>query len=396
MKLARSVAAHAILAIGGLTLAYLTWTDDAPDVDENEVTILECSPDAISRVELRTSEKDVILELRAEEGERVARLTVTRRPERGDPTTEQFVGSEAVSEWLAQVGPLRAKRSLGDLTREQLEEVDLHEPEGRLIVRCGGNNTTFQLGGRAYGSGDRYVQRDNGGPVYLVASDRLAPLESAEFRLMERELHRFEWQNVVSLRLRAFDQQKELLHRNRLDEHGGEWVDATTPDRRDDTYGNWLSRFPRLRVQKYLAPDARPGADLEGISAAGQRVMRVDFVGERGPLGFFELERVDGTEAAYYARTETTRSWVRVPSSVAQQIEDDLRSMLGVAPLERPEPPRPTSTSDAGAEAADAGTPASPAPTSPDAPTEAATTEEAPTEREPAMPHGHPPVPGHP
>ncbi|MCZ7682337.1 MAG: DUF4340 domain-containing protein [Sandaracinaceae bacterium] len=363
MKLGRSIAAHAILAVGGLVLAYLAWTDEAPEVSEDEVNVLECAPDALARVELRTEEKDVTLEMRSEGSGRVAWFTVVRRPENGEPVTESFVGaSEATTEWLAQVAPLRARRSLGELSAEQLEQVELDDPEGRLTIDCGGRSTTYQLGGRSYGTGDRYLRAEGGGPVYLVASDRLAPLESAEFRLMERALHTFEWRDVVSLSLRAFGQSKRLLQHNRLDEQAAEWVDAANPDRRDETYGNWMSRFPRLRVQSYLAPDARPGADLdEGMSVAPQAVMRIDYQGEHGSeLGFLEMQRAEATPA-YYARTETTRSWVRVPTSVAQQIEEDLRSMLGVAPLERPAQPAPA--------AADAGAPAAPDdPASPEAP----------------------------
>ena len=271
-----------------------------------------------------------------EHGERTAWLTVVHRPEEGEPTTTRFVGSQSVGEWLGQVAPLRAKRSLGELSEAQLGETGLDHPEARLTLHCGGHETVLALGGRAYGSGDRYVRAESGGPAYLVASDRISPLESAEFRFMERRLHTFEGRDIVSLTLHAFGQEKRLLQHNRLDEQRSEWVDAAAPERRDDTYGNWLSRFPRLRVQRYLNPDARPGADMEGMSVTPEPVVRMDYQGESGPLGFLELTRVEGEEEGYYARTETTRSWVRVPSSVAAQIEDDLRSMLGVDPLEHP------------------------------------------------------------
>jgi len=366
MKLARGIAAHSILAVGGLVLAYLVWTDDSPEVSPDEVTITPCDADDVTRVALTTEEKDVTLELRGEGDDRVAWLTVVRRPAEGEPTTERFVGSDAVTEWLAGAAPLRARRSLGELSAEQLGRVGLDEPEGTLAFRCGGSSASFQMGGRAYGNGDRYLRAERGGPVYLVASDKLAPLESAEFRLMERQLHTFEWREVVSLRLAAFDQQRELLQHNRLDEARAEWVDARTPDRRDETFGNWLSRFPRLRVQSYLDPEAQPGSELEGMSVSPERVMRVEYRGARGELGFLELSRVTGaSELTYYARSETTRSWVKVPSSVAQQIEDDLRSMLSVAPLERPAAPAPapaaSGSGDGGVPAPDAGAPA-PAP----------------------------------
>lgn len=338
MKLGRSIAAHSILAVGGLLLAYLVWTDDSPERSPDEVTITSCDAAAIQRVELEMKDKDVRLEMRGEQGgDRYAWLTVERRPESGQPSTDGFVGSEAVREWLSQIAPLRARRSLGELSAEQLADVGLAEPEGKLRLHCGDQTATFSLGSRAYGTGDRYVRAEAGGPVYLLASDRLSPLESAEFRLMERQLHTFEWRDVVSLRLRAFGQEREYLQHNRLDQLRAEWVDARTPDRRDETFGNWLSRFPRLRVQRYLEPDARPGAELDGVSAASERVVRLDYRGPRRQLGFLEIERVMGAaEPTYYARTETTRGWVTVPTSIATQIEDDLRAMLDLPPLERP------------------------------------------------------------
>lgn len=334
MKLGRSIAAHAILAIGGLVLAYLVWTDQTPALSPSAVTLVDCDPDALRRAELTTDEKDVRL---TREGD-VSWITVTRRPEGGEPATERFVASSALDDWLAEVAPLRANRSLGALEPAQLTEVGLAEPEGTLALRCGDRTTRFELGARAYGSGDRYLRAEGGGPVYLVSRERLAPLESAEHQLMERDLHTFAWRDVVSLHLRAFEQDKELLQHNRLDPRRAEWVDARTPDRRDETFGNWLSRFRRLRVQRYLDVDASPGADL-GPGATAERVLRMDYRGEDGELGFLELERVTGAELDYYARSETTQSWVRVPSSIAAQIEEDLRAMLGVDPLERPAPP---------------------------------------------------------
>jgi hypothetical protein len=338
VKLGRSILAHSILAIGGLVLAYLVWTGDGAEVSEAEVTLVQCSPDQIERVELVGDDKDVRLELSREGDRRTAWFTVTRRPAEGEPSTERFVGSDAVTEFLRQVAPFRARRSLGELDAEQLGEVGLAEPEGRLTLRCAGQSSTFELGGRAYGTGDRYVRAERGGAVHLVSTDRLSSLESAEFRLMERSLHTFEWRDVVSLTLRASGQERRLLQHNRLDEARAEWVDEANPERRNETYGNWLSRFPRMRVQRYLDADARPGADLEGMSAAPERVLRMEMTGTSGELGFLELERIDADQPAYYAKTETTRSWVRVPTSVAQQIEDDLRSMLGLEPIERRQP----------------------------------------------------------
>src|SRR5690606_30168848 len=119
------------------------WTDDSPEVSPEEVTIARCAADEVAQLALTGADKDVTLELSGQGRERVAWLTVVRRPDEGEPTTERFVGSSAVSEWLAQAAPLRARRSLGELSAEQLAGVGLDEPQGTLAFQCGGQRVSF-------------------------------------------------------------------------------------------------------------------------------------------------------------------------------------------------------------------------------------------------------------
>ncbi|MCA9606240.1 MAG: DUF4340 domain-containing protein [Myxococcales bacterium] len=364
----KSVLAHAILALGGLTLAYLVWTDEGPSREVDEVELVDCEPEDVTRAELSTEDKDVTLEITRDGDDVLVRATVVRHREDADDETQRFVADvDGVNEWLEQVAPLTARRTLGDLDAEQLAEIGLEGEEahpGRFALTCGGTVHTFQIGGRAYGSGDRYARREGGGPVQLLGNERLLSIESAEFRLMERQLHHFEWTGVTELRVEGWGEQKTLLQRNRLDEAGAEWVDQASPDRRNEVYGNWLSAYPRVRVQRYLDPEQEPGAELDEPATAEASV-RLTFRGEDGELGRMELRRVDRIPLVYYARTESTHDWTIVPTSVAQSFEDDARTVLGLDPLDRPEPPAPAPTSsepDAGTEA-DAGVDAAVAPT---------------------------------
>ncbi len=350
----KSVLAHAILALGGLTLAYLVWTDEGPTADVDEVELVDCDPEDVSAVELRTDDKHVTVTIDRDGDDLLARVVVVRHREGGDDETQEFVASiDSLGDWLEQVAPLRARRTLGDLDDAQLEEIGLAESPGSFALTCGGTTHTFQIGGRAYGSGDRYARLESGGPVHLLGTERLQAIESAEFQLMERRLHTFEWTAVTELRLEAWGASKTLLQRNRIDAENAEWVDRASPDRRNEVYGNWLSRYARVRVQRYLPPDEEPGSDLDEPAAA-EPVMRLVMQGEDGELGHMEMRRVDVLPLAYYVRTETTRDWVRVPQSAAQAFEDDARSVLGMDPLERPEPPPPAAP-DAGTAGGDAG-----------------------------------------
>ncbi len=341
---ARSVMAHAILALGSLLLAYLVWTDEGTSAAVDEVTVFECRPRDLSAVSLALDDKDIHVELTRDGDELDAWVVIERHPERGEGSRERFAATDAIDQVLEQLAPLRARRSLGELGPEQLAEIGLDEPEGTLTLRCGDREESFTIGGRAYGSGDRYARA--GDAVYLIGDERLEPIESAELRLMERRLHTFEWTEIAAVEVDAFERHKRLLQRNRLDEASAQWVDAERPDTRNELFGNWLGAYPRLRVQRYL--EGEPGSDLEGDAPAPTSVMRLTFEGEGGEeLGRLELSRVDASPAAYYARTETTRGWVRVPPSVAQAFEDDARPVLGLDPIDRTPEAAPEGTAAA-------------------------------------------------
>lgn len=327
----KGVIAHAILAAGGLVLAYTVWTDDGEEMAEGEVAIFECRPERLVKAELASDSehKTTVMEPEQAAGETTVWFTVEQQPEEGEATREHFVGTEQAVEFLEKLAPLVATRSLGALDEAQLEEIELKEPKTRLTLKCGEREATFDVGGSSYGSGDRYVRRQGEGPVYLVASDRLQPLDQAPFRLMQRQVHTFESTEVASIKVEAHGESISLTQRNRLEPQRAEWVDTANPDRRNELYGNWLTLFTRLRVQKYL--EGEPGSDLDGESAQPETVVKLQYLDERDrEIGRLELAVVRTATPAYYVRSETTRNWVRITDSVASQIEEDSRQVVGL------------------------------------------------------------------
>src|SRR5690606_18386235 len=89
--------------------------------------------------------------------------------------------------------------------------------------------------------------------------------------------------------------------------------------------------------------DAGPGSDIEGESVEPVDALAIEYFEEGGSAaGRMELARIDASPVRYYARTTATSSWVTVPASVAQQVEDDARTILGLEPIDRPEPAPPS------------------------------------------------------
>ncbi|MCS6800001.1 MAG: DUF4340 domain-containing protein [Myxococcota bacterium] len=340
---------HVALAALGVGAAWWVYrAGDAEERSDEEVVVLECESSALRAFELVTKQRRTRVEARGGQGgtERYFWVTVERTPEQGERTRESFVGSKNAEELAGRLAPLRAIRSLGEVQRNLLSELKLEGAETHLVIECGGKTHRYALGETTFGSGDRYARLANGGPVFLLSSEIVRDLESAEFRLMQRELHRFERREVETVLVKAHGREQTLLQRHRLDPDRAEWVDADTPDQRNELYGNWLDRVGRLRVQSYLAPDAAPGSDLTE-SAGRTTVVEIAYRDPRGrQLGRLELVRVDAAEPQYYARTETTRGWVKVLRSVAQQVDDDARPVVGLDPVTRTE--APTTRSDGG------------------------------------------------
>jgi hypothetical protein len=297
----------------------------------------------------------------------------------------EFIASEVVDEYLKRVAPFTALRSLGEVPEDSLEDIGLKDIKTHLRVECGRRSVEFEVGGSAYGSGERYIRKKGEKTVYLVDEAVVTELERAQQRMMQRELHRFETTEITGLTVKAFDRERNLLQRDRHEARTAQWVDADDPEQLNELYGNWLTRVERLRAQQYLALDAEPGSDMENVTVAAEPVVVIEYRGDGdAELGRLELVKVPAEQPEYYARTETTRAWVKVVRSLAQQVEDDVRPVVGLEPLEREEPAPPTPTTPATST-----TPATPTPTPRPAPTKVAPVP-VPTPTPPAAAHGHP------
>ncbi|MFW6088032.1 MAG: DUF4340 domain-containing protein, partial [Myxococcota bacterium] len=337
---------QAVLAVGGLLAAYFVWTDDTSGGGaEGQVMIWDCDADEVSTVRLQSKRAKVTLERRGEGDDAHWWVVYVDRPEEGEPTTTQFTGAERVEDYLEDLAPLRATRQVGELDEESLEAVGLARPEDELVVTCGGNERTFVAGENAFGSGDRYLRDARGGAIYLVDANVVRDLLSARARLMQRQLHTFDWTDVARLKVEGSGEEKVLLQRNRHDRRKAEWVDAAEPDRRNELYDNWFDRLRRLSVSEYLDPNEDPG---EGMDV--QPVATLTFEGGEGEeLDRWKLVRaVAPDDVQYFARSRATRSWVEMPPSVAKQVSREVRPVLGLEAVDEPEPARPAAPAQAG------------------------------------------------
>jgi Domain of unknown function (DUF4340) len=240
-------------------------------------------------------------------------------PPAGPRTTLGFVSVGPGDKLAEALGPLKALRALGKVGDDRAAEFGLAEPEATVTVKVGGVEHKLLLGATTPGGGDRYAREAASGEVYVLKGDPLRNLESADSLLLERDLH--EWKDTVVARARvtAGGKARELTRGG--PENKRFWADAQSPETNDETLGNWMSKLDRLRPTEFVARDPEPRETL----------LRVDYTG-KGALGFVEVIKVVGHDSAdkpsFYLRTEHTRLFGKVVGSLAEQLEQDLGTIV--------------------------------------------------------------------
>lgn len=271
---------------------------------------VEAKQDALGRYFVGTLERDAVPSMKGDAG-----------PPATPPakTTVGFVSVTAGEKLADALGPLKALRALGKVGDDRAAEFGLAEPEATVVVKVAGADHKLSIGSATPGGGDRYVKDADNGEVYVLKGEPIRNLESADSLLLERELHEWKEVDVQKARVEAGGKGRDLVR-------GGAdakrfWADAASPDANDETLGNWMSKLDRLRPTEFA---------LTGPAGAVP-VLRVEYGGKK-PLGWAELVKVPGASSSdkptYYLKTERTRLYGKVPTPIAEQVEQDLGTIV--------------------------------------------------------------------
>lgn len=292
----------------------VVWSGRSADVEKltyegkNKKVAVEARKDAVGRYFVGTMEREGAPPKVAEDA--------GAPPPPKPPTTIGFVSVGPAEKLAEALAPLKALRALGKIGDDRAAEFGLREPEATITVRIGGAEHKLLVGGNTPGGGDRYVRLASSGEVYVLKGEPVRNLESPDSMLLERELHEWKDTEVQRARVTAGDKARELTR-------GGPegkrfWADAGSPESNDETLGNWMSKLDRLRPTEFLVEPP----------AGAQPVLRIEYAGKK-PLGFTEVVKVPGAEkATYYLRTERTRLLGKVLPTVAEQLEQDLGTIV--------------------------------------------------------------------
>jgi hypothetical protein len=375
----RGVVLHAVLALAGLIAAFVVWRDSGKKaVREGEVNVLACTPETLTRLHFVGDRKDVTVKrvdggeiasdkpryevvVKTEEAAKKSAAKAANdnakpdddakpgadakpddnsKPDDNATTrTKHFAGNDNVHRYIEKLTPLIATRSLGALPADERDALGLGAGADLLTVDCG-QQLILRLGETSFGAGSRYAVRIGGdgqpvGDVLLVPNPLASDMRVAEFRFMQRDMHTFRLREVDEVDVRVGGAQVTLLHRDKHDRTAAQWVDKAEPEARNELFGNWLARVGRLRAQRYLDAGQEPG-DEDPTGAAGaevEPVVTMTWRIEGEVAGRLEVVRIGaGDETTWYGRSETTRSWVTLLSSVSRQVALDAWAVVGLTP----------------------------------------------------------------
>ncbi len=359
MNLLRGLALHLGLLVVAAVLAVMVWTkaETPAAVERAAVEVWPGAAASLSSIEFDGDKRKVRIEAHEDKGGRYFVVDVDKTIERhrteplmdagaGDagakpePAVEtrhenqRFISIESGQKLAESLAPLRALRALGKIAPAQASDFGLDKTDGTVRVTIGGKQHTLVLGGSTPGGGDRYARVEETGEVYAIPGDVARSLQYAESRLMDRSLHEWKEGEVDRVRLTKGQSVRELVP---VPGKHDQWADSAAPTKQDETAGNWISKLDRLRPTAYLeSPVPPPGP--------ASLVVRVTYSTGSRQLGYLELYKLPGDPSKadqdavsaspakppvrYLAKTEYTRWYVEVPRTNAEQVEQDLASVL--------------------------------------------------------------------
>jgi hypothetical protein len=325
----RNVSIHAgLLVLAGAAAAFAWSKDKTPrSAQESNVTVWNVRPSDVTKVVHETKGKKLELEAREEKkGARwyYGKVEYTPLPGTNTPPTQKpavFASVGPATKVVEAFAPFKALRSLGKVPESRAAEFGFDKKETSLTFTIGGKERKLLVGGIAPGAGDTYVLDPASNEAYVLKTDPLRDLEGGETRLLEREQHAFKETDVTGAKITAGGKTRAVVRGG--PENKRIWADPSDKEKADETVGNWMQKVDHLRVNEFVDKEP-PNRTV---------IVRIEYDGGSGNLGFFELSKTPSTDSSqlkgdYWILTEHTHLYGKLLPASGEQVEQDLGSIV--------------------------------------------------------------------
>ncbi len=238
------------------------------------------------------------------------------------PPPRDLRGNETAEQLLDRVSPPMATRDLGAVTPARRAALGLEASSKRLELETGAGPSgpartlAFAVSTPPGAAGAYLLAPD--GHLWLVQESLVQDLSAASSRLVDRRLHAFRSDEPDALQLQLDGRTRAFVVRRA--QGTTRVAPAENPDAPSPDATALADRVWRLAPLEVLGRGEMPREGTPTIA------LRVEYVRDRKPLGFVELGRAG---AEWYARTEHTAGWVRLPPQSASLREQAERLEAG-------------------------------------------------------------------
>jgi hypothetical protein len=329
----RGLWVHVGLLAVACVASFYVWSRDkkATAAAVADVTVWGGRPEDVQRIAFESSTTKVSLEARQDAQGRWFFGTVERAsspisdagapPPRKTTTFASVAAAQKVAQALA---PFRALRFIGAVDNQRAGEFGFKDPTPVVVVSVSGKEHRLGIGGPTPSGTDRYVRDEGSGSVYAVRGDFLRDLESGDTNLLERDVHDLKDADITSVRVLAGGKTREIFRRGPSSKRI--WTDTASSENADETLSNWFNKVDRLKAAEYVSDPAGPV----------ETVLRLEYAAKGTRGVFLDLAKIPtasagghpGSKSDYLVRTEHTRLWTKVFAPSAEQVEQDLGSVL--------------------------------------------------------------------
>jgi hypothetical protein len=308
---------HGMLLLVVLALAVPTWTRERTRPTDIQGTLVwdRDTTDVLS-ITYRSPERQVEITRRSDEGGSFLwGQEVMPAADGASSDTLRFPVGIPGSELVRAFAEFRVLRDLGPIGPDRSAGFGLDEPGASITVRLSDGDRVIEVGDSTYGGEDFYGGDAATGGVWVLPAQLVRPLRIGSGAIRERLVHYFQDSEVVSVRVEAQGQLREMRRQGGGPGPRAIWTPPDAPDRPDQTFANFMERVALLSIAGF-DPDVR----LETL----ERVLRVEYDSEGAELlGFVELFREPGS-GAYYLSSERTHGPARAVELLAERVAQDL------------------------------------------------------------------------
>jgi hypothetical protein len=238
---------------------------------------------------------------------------------------QRFLTSEKIDEILEGLNPFEALRVVGEkFDAKQLEEFGLDKPKEQVTFKDKkGNSHTFEIGSKSYGSRNKFVIEKKSGRVLLVDGKPFESLSRANYRLYERKILSFNFDDVTDATLSVARTSKKLEHTQRNSKGELQWADKKEGSKPKSSYKSWMNKISRLKIKKFA--DEEMTAKL--IATVPYLHITFDRKGSKlDRMGFYKMK--GEKKPTYWVKSEFLGAFAEVSSNRIGPIEKDIDSIM--------------------------------------------------------------------